>query len=113
MHAYHDRLPGFDPGNVLHDGCQECEDRATSPLNGLLHLDHHRFRQAWADMLEEKWSGGSGLARKVSVCDQQLMSALYSIAVLLERAAGMDPHATLAAIDEKSSELEAMLRRFA
>jgi len=34
-HAYHDALPGFDPRNILTDGCSECEERAANPLDGL------------------------------------------------------------------------------
>lgn len=107
MHDHHDVLPGFDSGNILHDGCAECEHRAANPLDGLTALDHRKFRQAWADMLAAEWSGGEGLARNVSSCDWSLIGALYTIAVLMERAAGADPHDTLAAIDAKSAELEA------
>ncbi|HTE60419.1 MAG TPA: hypothetical protein VK631_08700, partial [Solirubrobacteraceae bacterium] len=109
MHDFHERLPGYDERNILTDGCDECETRAANPLLGLTHLDHKNFRQAWADMLAAKWSGGEGLTRNVSRCDAQLMSALYTIAVLFERAAGQDPRVTLATIDAKSEGLEAKL----
>lgn len=108
-HDYHDGLPGFDAGNIWHDGCRECEVRAANILSGLTSLDHHNFRQAWADMLAAKWSGGEGLNRNVSACDWRLQSALYTIAVLMERATGADPRDTLAAIDAKNAELEARL----
>lgn len=107
MHAPHDALPGYDPGNILHDGCEECEERAAAPLLGLTALDHRNFRQAWADMLAEKWSGGEGLSRNVSECDYRLMGALYTIAVLFERATGADPHHTLAVMDARNERLEA------
>lgn len=109
-HAHHEQLPGYDPGNLLHDGCPECEARAADMLHGLLHLDHNRVRQAWADMLAEKWSGGHGISRRVSVCDWKILNALYSIAVLLERGAGLDPHTILAAIVDRNAELEARRR---
>lgn len=109
MHACHEALPGYDPGNIWHDGCEECEDRAASPFTSLHTLDHNSFRQAWADMLAAKWSGGEGLTRSVSACDRRLLSALYDIAVVLERAAGQDPRVTLVTIDARNEELEAKL----
>lgn len=109
MHALHERLPDFDPRNILHDGCDECEERAQKPLDGLTYLDHRNFRQAWADMLEAKWSGGKGLDRNVSRCDWLLMNALYTVAVLMERAAGADPRDTLTQIDAHTADLEARL----
>lgn len=109
MHALHERLPGYDPGSILHDHCEECEERAADALPGLTALDHNTFRQAWADMLAAKWSGGAGLTRRVSDCDYRLMNALYTVAVLLERAAGQDPRVTLEVIDERCAAANAQL----
>lgn len=109
VHRFHEGLPGHDPRNVLHDGCPECEARAADPLDGLCALDHRNFRQAWADMLDARWSGGLGLDRNVSTCDAKLHTALYTIAVLMERAADIDPRETLLLIDARTIELEARL----
>lgn len=109
MHAHHENLPGYDAGNIWHDGCTECEDRARDPLDGLTSLDHQNFRQAWSDMLDAKWSGGVGLTRCVSECDWRLLSALYAIAVLFEKATGQDPRDTLTQIRLRSEVLEARL----
>jgi hypothetical protein len=111
-HVYHDALPGFDPGNIWHDGCPECEDRAADPLDGLSSLGYRNARQAWADMLAAKWSSGEGLSRNVSVCDTRLLNALYAIAVFLERATGGNPHDVLSAIDVRNAELEDTLGRW-
>jgi hypothetical protein len=47
MHDYHDALPGFSEARILHDGCGECERRATGPAGGLAYLDGRNFVRAW------------------------------------------------------------------
>lgn len=46
MHAYHEGLPGFDPAQILHDGCPECEARGADPANGIGYLDNGNYRRA-------------------------------------------------------------------
>lgn len=100
-HVYHDNLPGFHADTIWYDGCDECEDRASRLPASLSSLDHQNFRQAWADMLAEKWSGGLGTGRNLSNCDWKILNALYTFAVVMERATGTNPHDTLAAIDAR------------
>lgn len=78
-------------GMLLFDGCAECEERAQDPLGGLLQLDHDRALAAWRLMRAEHWSGGGGAGREVSECEDALITALYRVAVWLERNAGLAP----------------------
>jgi hypothetical protein len=89
-HAFHEGLPGYDPGSIWHDGCYECELRAADPVQGLHILDAGNALRAWTDMLALRWHGGGGLDRRVSRCDALLFDALYQVAVWLERS-GMSP----------------------
>lgn len=36
---------------ILYDGCEECDQRAADPMNGLLHLDSASFVELWERML--------------------------------------------------------------
>lgn len=105
MHAPHHALAGYDEGNVLHDGCAECEARAAAPLDGLMALDHVNRAQLWRDMRAHKWSGGAGLDRNLSDADAQMLTALYRIAVFLERA-GIGPDEVERRMVVENQELE-------
>ena len=86
-HAFHDSLPDYDSGNVLHDGCPECEHRARSGLAGVLELDTANAGQLWRDMLGHYNVNAESLpeGRRLSACDGRLHSSLYLVYVLLER----------------------------
>jgi hypothetical protein len=43
MHAYHEKLPGYSPNAILHEGCEECEARAG--IHGLAYLDWKNSRR--------------------------------------------------------------------
>lgn len=45
-HDYHEALPGYDPDQLLVDGCAECEMRAGFADHGIGNLDPARFRHA-------------------------------------------------------------------
>ena len=56
MHDYHDALPGYDPRQIWHDGCKECEHRGKTVPYSVGTLDDERLRRAWTRMLA--WDGG-------------------------------------------------------
>lgn len=84
VHAYHDGLAGFDPRNVLHDGCEECESRAAAGIDGVLALDGANRLQLWDDMLAYEWGTGVSIGRNPSRADHRVMRTLYLVAVLME-----------------------------
>lgn len=91
-HVYHDNLPGFDPRNILHDGCPECEARAADPLRvGLPSLDTNNRLLIWQRMrIVQLADQGHVLANEVnefmSRCDFKLTQALYYISLFTSRA---------------------------
>lgn len=95
-HVYHDALPGFDPRNILHDGCPECEARAADPLRvGLPGLDENNRLMIWQRMRVFQFAdSGHTLANEVgdfmSDCDRKLTQALYYVAIFMQRA-GISP----------------------
>jgi hypothetical protein len=80
MHDYHDGLPGFSEGQILHDGCGECEGRAKSVDGGLCHLDRLNFVRAWARATKWNQGGLSDLAR----AEIPLLSILWEVQLKLE-----------------------------
>lgn len=85
-HSYHPNLEGYDPGNVLHDGCDECQRRASDPARGYLELDASNQLQLWQDMKRVRFGKQSGpVGRDLSDHDGSMMDHLYLLAVFLER----------------------------
>lgn len=80
MHSYHDGLPGFDEAQILHDGCEECEQRAASPGHGIGNLDRRSFAEAWARAAE--WNRG-GLSN-VAKAEMPMLSVLWAVQIKLE-----------------------------
>lgn len=80
MHSYHEGLTGFSPAQILHDGCPECEHRATQTAGGLAYLDKTNVARAWARAAV--WNGG-GLA-DVSMAEMPLLNTLWAVQVQLE-----------------------------
>lgn len=110
VHVPHDSLPHYDERNVYHDGCPVCEDRAKHPLGALGHLDHTNMLKLWRDMRAEKWPGGAGVDRNLSLCDARMLSALYLIAVFLQRMS-IDPEEIEAKLQASSDNAERALQQ--
>lgn len=47
-HSYHEGLPGYDPAQIFHDGCEECEYRGENVLTAIGAMDTQTFVRAWA-----------------------------------------------------------------
>jgi len=80
-HDYHDALPGYHPDQILHDGCEEREQRARTDSHGIAQLDRQRFVQAWvraADFNQAK-------VRNASVAEAPMLNALWVVQLQLER----------------------------
>ena len=50
VHDYHDALLGYDPRQIWHDGCGECEHRGASVPDSIGTLDLERSARAWYRM---------------------------------------------------------------
>ena len=46
-HDYHESLEGYDPRQVWHDGCGECERRGATVPYSVRHLDDSNMVRAW------------------------------------------------------------------
>lgn len=79
-HAPHESLPGYDPAQILHDGCEECESRAASRSHGLSYLDQGRFARAWKRAGDWNRDGLSGVAK----AEVPLLDVLWAMQVQLE-----------------------------
>lgn len=108
MHAFHEGLSGYDERNVLHDGCEECEERSQHGLDGLLALDAANQSTLWRYMRAQEWADGEGLAHQPSGCDSRMMRLLYLVAVFLERA-GIRPDEVQQRMDDEHERLRAAL----
>ncbi len=80
-HDYHEGLPGYSPGQILHDGCGECEARAKEDDHGISHLDRGNFLRAW--VRAAAWNAAPG-AGAVSAAEVPLLRTLWSIQLKLE-----------------------------
>lgn len=79
-HACHDSLPGYSPNQILHDGCQECEERGANVRIALAHLDSDKFVHAWARAAAWQRSGINDLSQ----AERPLLEALWGVQVQLE-----------------------------
>lgn len=82
MHDYHDALPGYDPEQLLHDGCTECEARATYCDHGISKLDSQNFARAWRRAYH--WNVG-GTGTQISDAERPMLTVLWSVQLQLER----------------------------
>lgn len=80
MHDYHEVLPGYDPAQILHDGCVECEARAESRDCGISSLDHGNFERAWQRAAE--WNT-RGLAN-IASAEVPMLDALWAVQCKLQ-----------------------------
>ena len=74
-HAYHDELPGFDPRQILKDGCEECEARSKNLRVAINMLDEENFKRAW--MRAKAWESYQDVGR-VSDAERPLLEILYA-----------------------------------
>jgi len=81
-HDYHEGLPGYDPQQILHDGCGECEQRAYSDAaHGITQLDRLHFAQAWVRAAE--WNQRSSVGLSLSHAELPMLRTLWAIQVQL------------------------------
>lgn len=85
-HDYHDSLPGYDPEQLLVDGCRECEARASSFTHGIDMLDPARFARAWHRA--HVWQA-SGLPN-VSRAELPMLAALAAVQYQLAAAGALN-----------------------
>lgn len=83
MHAYHDKLPGYSPEQILHDGCAECEERGAVVYRAIHALDAHNYQRA---KLRARTWNGVGLSN-VSHAERVLLETLWAIHCQEETAA--------------------------
>jgi hypothetical protein len=79
-HAYHEGQPSFDAGQIMHDGCEECEYRATTNSRGIGFLDRNDFERAWRRAAEWNTTGISS----VSKAEAPLLDVLWAVQCQLE-----------------------------
>ena len=83
-HAFHDALPGFDPAQILVDGCEECEWRGEQPARAISCLDANNFRRAWERAAQWVSGGVEGLS-SLSDAERPLLTTLAAVQAQLER----------------------------
>lgn len=81
MHAYHDRLPGFNSAQLLVDECPECEARSLEDSHGIAQLDQLNFIRAWHRAAE--W--GAHGAGNIAAAEAPMLNVLWAIQLRLER----------------------------
>jgi len=81
MHAYHEQLPGYSAAQLLHDGCEECENRAKERDGGIAHLDRQNFAKAWVRAAAWNREGVPDVAR----AELPMLAMLWSVQLQLER----------------------------
>lgn len=83
-HVNHASLEGYDPSQLLVDGCDECEQRGSDVVTAILHMDGQRFRMAWARAAA--WQTDSpGIGPTVAVCEAPMLRSLWAVEVMFER----------------------------
>ena len=90
MHEFHPDLPGYDPDQVWHDGCETCEHRGRNPADGMMFLDPERFAHAWARAAAwNRQETEDQVQPTVSDAERPLLSLLWRFQVALERNCGI------------------------
>ena len=84
-HAFHDRLEGYDPRQILHDGCPECEGRGKDLRSAFAHMDTETFARAWQRAFDLNASNGNHDVGRESAAEADLLLVIYAIQVNLER----------------------------
>jgi hypothetical protein len=83
MHAYHDGLPGYSPAQILHDGCEECEERSREPEGGIVHLDNQNFARAWKRAADWNRFPGDGLD-DIARAELPMLRILWAVQLKLD-----------------------------
>lgn len=105
-HDYHDALPGYDPRQILHDGCAECEQRGANVGDAICRLDTERFARAWRRAYDDYATAGEGYEATgpISEAERPLLFALWAVQIQLERRGvpltGRPPSNPLAAVGD-------------
>jgi len=84
-HTVHENLPGFKPDQLLVDGCPECERRGKNLTEAMGNLDAKRVVEAWRRAY--RWQVLGDVIP--SSAEAPMLSAMWSVQVLLERVAGL------------------------
>lgn len=99
-HAYHESLPGYDERHILHDGCEECEQRGRDLEFGK--LDGGNFERMWnrAALWDREGLGfiPSQAERPMLVILQRIQHHLYARGVDVDQCPGTSYAAQLAAL---------------
>lgn len=82
VHDYHEGAPGYSPGQLLHDGCDECAERAREHGGGLAHLTPQQFAYAWARAAQ--WQSGLGSCPDLARAEIPMLEVLWAVQVQLE-----------------------------
>jgi hypothetical protein len=82
MHAHHENLPGYHADQILHDGCPECENRASSRNLGLASIDRTRFARAW--LRAAQWNRGRLDDSTLAKAEIPMLDALWAVQCQLE-----------------------------
>ena len=84
-HSFHDRLDGYDPRQILVDGCSECEARGADLRSAFAHMDTQTFTRAWRRAFDINASDGSHDVGRESAAEADLLLVMYAIQVELQR----------------------------
>jgi len=85
-HAHHEALPGYSPGQILHDGCPECRDRARSLAVAMSYFDRATFTRAWKRAAQSISPGGLADG---SAIEWSSLNALAAVQVQLKLHCGL------------------------
>lgn len=82
VHDFHVELLTFDPAQILHDGCAECEERSRSRSHGIANLDPANFARAWR---RAALRNVGALYSRVSQAERPMLDVLWAVQVQLEK----------------------------
>lgn len=84
-HVFHDGLPGYDPRQILHDGCGTCEERGADLSLALANMDKQTFARAYKRAYDWQASGGDhNSVGAISSAEAQLLRVLWGVQVQLQ-----------------------------
>lgn len=80
-HIYHGDLEGYDVGQLLVDGCPECEKRGQAPAEHIAHMTPVTFARAWRRAVRYEQEDDL----KVSRAERPVLHILWVIALQFSR----------------------------
>jgi hypothetical protein len=80
-HDYHEGLPNFSPHQLFHDGCDECEQRASHQY-AFAKVD---LKAAWLRAYRWEKRQLSEAEQPISIAEAPHLRMIWTIQVLLER----------------------------